>query len=639
MVDLAQEKTILLKMVIKELEQKRKVVSLSPDEISNNFEYSFENAFCKIYGSHENFNNIREYKPILIVDNIDGIEPESKKDKFIDFIWKNFDSFLLTSATKQKDINNDKIKSISGYTINGFSLKQRNSLISKICACFNFADEENIEKIKTAVSISFASCSMLDLSSPYFVLEICNKIIVDELYKQQNVSDAFSLVFINDINNRIIQFGRKENLEDYLNVLSEISFEVCLHQKSIYFDFDLISRSIKKCKEDYKNIKLSVDEFSDVFLQSGLVQRIDSSNYKISHNSILAYLASRKVCTEYKDGNYEVISNLYKNVEIGLNGDILLFVLYQLKETAVLFKIKDLLDEALQSYEEINLNKKNNPILKMKKNYGPETKKQAESKKELIDRLDSSEKKNLKEIDSKEKKALDNKNDDDVFVKTIQRAFKLIEILSKAVAGFKTELKHEKRMILTKCAISSLLKVFYAIFDVSEKDAESLHNIFEDFKEEKARIAKKDGKDDKEIKALLSDFNYENFVYDIMTTNLLNDMTYISKVMISNVSFEVIKELENEENYFCYKLFQLIAFQQSGVMQSNFLNCLEEIKKHEKNSLGNLMLSNRVVRVFAITNYLNASEFNKLSSISGINKQRLLIYKAKANSEKKLKNK
>ena len=83
----------------------------------------------------------------------------------------------------------------------------------------------------------------------------------------------------------------------------------------------------------------------------------------------------------------------------------------------------------------------------------------AENKQEFIDRLDSEEKKQIKEIESNEQQALKENNQNDIFIKTIQRALKLIEILTKAVSGFKTELKHNKRTELAECAVSSLLRV------------------------------------------------------------------------------------------------------------------------------------------------------------------------------------
>ena len=626
-------KTTLIKRIMKELELKQFVLHISHDEISNNFESVIENSFYKVYGYHKNFNDIKQLNPVMFVDGIDLVDTEARRNKFIDFVWVNFDSFLFCSSTKQSELNNNKIQSMSGYVIHGFSLKQRNSYISKICACFDTLSDDEIEKIKSAVEISFASCSLLDLTNPYFILEICIKIITDELYMQQNVSDAFSLIFINDINNRIIDYGKKENLEDYLNVLSEISFRVCHDQKSILFDSCVIDESVKKCKEDYKNIKISYNDFLNTFLQSRIMIKCDNDNYKICHNSVLAYLASRKICTEYKSGNFEILSELYKNVEVGINGDILLFVLYQLKETSVLFKIRDLLNDALSGYEEINLDTRNNPILRMKKDYGPETQRQAENKQEFIDRLDSEEKKQIKEIESNEQQALKENNQNDIFIKTIQRALKLIEILTKAVSGFKTELKHNKRTELAECAVSSLLRVFYAVFDVSEKDAEELHDIFEKFKEEKIRIAKHEGKNEKAIESFVSEFSFENFVYDIMTTNLLNDMSYLAKVMISNVSIEVIKQLNSTNNWFCYKLFQLIAFQQSGALQTNFIRCLEEIMKENK-FIGNTEIVRRVVRVFSITNSIKSNDLDRLSAISGIKKKQLLLYNTKKTDAK-----
>ena len=623
-------KTILLNRLMLEFEDKKDILLLAADEITNNFTTCIENTYEKIYGRKLSFFDIKQRNTIILVDNIDKIDKLSKKEKFISFLFENFESFVVTSETKQKDFNNDEIKSIFGFTIQGFSLKQRNNFIEHICYSFNTLNSDDVELIKKAVSISLASCSLLDLTSPYLVFEITRKIIIDELYKQQNVSDAFSLIFINDVNNSIIECGRKEYLEDYLNVLSEIAFEVTQKQQSINFGFDLITRSIKKCKEEYKNIKLSNDEFISTFLDSGIICRVDADNYKISHNSVLSYLASRKICFDFKDGNNETVSGLYKNIEVGLNGDILLFVLYQLKETSVLFTIKNLLEEALNQYPEINLDTRNNPILRMKEDYGPETKQQAENKKEFIDRLDAEEKKKIEQAEKKEESALDKTNDDDLFIKTIQRALKLIEILSKAVGGFKSELKHTKRFELAHCAISSLLRVFFAIFDVSEKDAKSLHDYFEEFKEEKTRVAKNSGKREKEVAALFEGFNFENFMYDIMTTNLLNDMSYIAKVMSSNVSFEVIKELNSEDNPFCFKLFQLISYQQSGVHKQIFINSLRDINEQRDGFIGNKLLTNRVVRVFTITNSLNNSELSQLSSACGLKRQSLVLYQAKS---------
>lgn len=618
-------KTIFLKHFANYLSEKTNAIFISFDDISSNFETTIENAFYSCYGQRKSFEELSSFPSVLIVDGLDQIESTSKRNKFIEFINDNFEFVVVSTSKKVSDLNNDILKTYSRLSVNGFSYKQRNEYIRKICKVNGVENEEDINLIVNATSIAFSSCSMLDLTSPGYILLLVNKIISEQLYRVQNVSDAFTLIFEHDINNKILKYGKRDNLEDYLNILANIAFKVIENSEITYFNLEFIKDSVTYCKNLYKNIKLSFDDLFQVFIESGIICKVGDDKFKFNHNSLLAYFASREICTRYKSGSDDVIKKIYENIEIGLNGDILLFVLHELKETRILFLIKNLLDNALSVYSEINLNSKNNPILKMVKNYVPETKEQAENRSEFIKRLDNSEKKHIKKIDEKEDKALKKNNEFDEFQKTIRRALKFIEILAKASAGFKTELVAVKREELMKCSISSLLKVFYALFDISEEEAKEFHDEFENYKISRADILRKKGFSENAISKLDDKLTFENYIYDIMTTNLLNDLTYIARVMTSKVSSSFIDNIYDESNSMSYNLFKLVAYEEHGDMKEKFINLVQNIFRDSSTDIGHKYLVKRIVRVFSITNYLDRSELARISNASSMNKQKLLL--------------
>lgn len=629
-------KTILAYKILEHFNSSNKkcvYISASEDELSNNCESEIKKAIFKLYGNNEGLYEYIKQLPkedkVIIFDDFHSIKSKTKRNAYLDFINEFFGIKILFSSyrVEQTNWNKQDFSTFSLFSICGFSIKQRREFVEKICDVFGLKKEETINDVLNATSISLANCSTLDMSSPYLLLALVVKIISDKLYINQKVSNAFSLIFEMDINNSLSLAGRKEDLESYLLVLSEVAFAVYKRNDETFFTNEELASSLRKCKDDYKNIFIDFDEILDIFLKSKIIKKSQDDTYRFQHNSYLAYFVSQKIVELFREGDKTEIAYLCDNIVEGLNGDIFLFVIYELNQVNVLYNIKNTLDEALQSYEEINLEKRNNPILKKEIIYKPETKQQAESKKQMIERLDTGERKRINTAHESEQHALDKKeyDEDDALFRTLQKAWKLLEVLAKSTSGFNREIKANKRIELMKFISSMTFKILYATFDISEEVADELIKFFEDIKAKEIENAKAEGKSKQYIDKI-NEFSFQNFMYDRITTSMLNAILNVCKLMLSDASVPFISELDDADNDFCHKMFQLSAYELTGKIDL-FMRLFEDVYTNKKTSAGNKYLMERIMRVFIIRNNVSSSVIDKLVNITKKDKVVLLRYK------------
>lgn len=596
---------------------------VSSNDIHKILKTTFEDTYGDDKALYNLYQNMPSEKKVFVFDDFDYIS-SGVQQTWLKYLENKAQFYVLSTSD---DLFNKKIMDLSDgcytYTCCGLTIKQREEYIRRICMYMNVDEDYEIEKIIKAVSIATSGCSLLDITDPSLMFYLVVKIIEDKSYLEQNVADAFSIVYEHNINDALSSAGDREKLDDYHLLLQQIAYSIVTKKNSLVFDFNEFNESYLKIREEYGNISIDVNEAISVFINSQILKKVENNKYKFDHNSLISYFASSIFIDQNNMHKYDEINKLVNSINYGLNSEILLFIIYRTHSLELLRSVVTTLEKMVDGVEEINLQKKNNPFLAKTIKYTPEKEGQAETKKQLVDRLDKSEKKAISSIKKKEDSVLS--NNDEAFIAKVKSITKLIEMIAKSCAGFKTILKKPERIQYMNIATSSVLKLVHMIFIISDNEANEIIDSFEKEKSDVIDKLKEKDPNDPRIRKI-DKLKFEEYAYDLITTYVLNIMTFLSRLMITDKSKNFINNVYNEDNYFCYKLYQLICYETDSD-KTNFLKCLIDIYESKNVRIENKYLAGRVVRMFVIHNRPSNSELDKISHITNIEKKNLLLYR------------
>lgn len=584
---------------------------------------AFESQYRNSDSAFDIFQNSPKEEKIIFVDGFENVKKSYKRTEFMDYLNDKFGKIVIASNRQ-----NGSMKELLGqyfdedlmFSVCSFSVKQRIAFYENYLKTKNITKENEISSIINAVEASVASCSILDTSDPSYLLPLIVHIFTNKSYMERDTENAFSIIFEHSLRDAILSVSSSETLDDYISIIQLIAYHTVVEKDSAYFDLSDISQCTKARKKDFTHIKLTDDEVLNVLVESRLVCK-EEDDYRFERNSYLAYFASLEVIRLFQSGRPKSFEHIMENIVHGINGDIFVFVIYQLKKIDVFYNIHDTLDGLLKNFDEISFEAKNNPILKKNKKLIPETKAQAENKKQLYDRLEKNDRRRIDNARKSEKDAFDDTSDKEI--NALNKIWKLVEISCKVIAGFSNEIESETRSLFLEKTLSAALKIVNLLF--SFKDDKEIEEIEKDFEEKKNKwieLAKERNEDPKRIKKV-ENLDIVHAMYDTLTTFILNFETSMSIIMSSRVSLPIIADIK-EDNFF-RKLFKIITYTEAG----NFKGFCTQIKPIyddlEKNK-EQVLIVNRVVRVFTIKNGLDDNQRKELSAITHIPQIKLIEF-------------
>lgn len=240
-----------------------------------------------------------------------------------------------------------------------------------------------------------------------------------------------------------------------------------------------------------------------------------------------------------------------------------------------------------------------------------------ENKEDYNKRRDLQERKLLKskENQTNEKKfsPLETENESNDVLKVI----KLIEIISKGVSGYKHLIKNNNRIRMFEIVTSSLYKLIYKVFDLSNQEYEEFYNEFTN------RIIEKDpNKTSVEIEKQIT-----NLLYDLLSTFSLNIITGISNIFVTKNSIEIVNSIPdyNEKNELLFNnvLLKCICFERYG-HEEKFINYVisvfDELKTFDQKNM-----IKRILFHFIISKSLNYQNLEKLCSKLNLNREKIFL--------------
>ena len=207
------------------------------------------------------------------------------------------------------------------------------------------------------------------------------------------------------------------------------------------------------------------------------------------------------------------------------------------------------------------------------------------------------------------------------WMKAITKSLKLLEISSKAIAGFKTEIEAGDRELLLETTVSSALRLVNFMYRFTPEDIDFAEKDFQKWKNDKIERMQKENKSANEI-SKIEEETLTHLFYDHLTTMVLNLMTSLARLMTSKTSIPFIENMSADDSF--RKLFVVIAYGEYG-SNTKFLSYFSKIIGGTKD-LGFKLILKRVARVFVITHSLSVTEMNQLAIACGYPRDKFYLY-------------
>ena len=515
-------------------------------------------AFEDIYGTDEKIRKEFEALPkeerIALVDNFSSLENDQRKNEWFSYFKDNYGIVIFSIASsynpKDRILEDTFIDPEHRYQLLGLTAKKRENLAFKI-GKIKGIEERYFVDLFNATERALKSSSLLDYTDPEDLILALEEIADKKLYLERNTSGVFTEIFTYSIDTSIVGASSLERLEDAKLVISLIAFEVITSKQNYDVTKEIIEKKTRFCSDKFDSFNLTSERVETILLDSGIAYRKSDGVFRFRRNAFLSYFAALEYQRLFNDDVTEPIEVLLSETDHGLNGDILLFLCFVMKNKKMFLKIMDVLNGEFSSYEPLSISKKNNWLLDEDKNYIGKPKQK--SHEQRIDELDKTEQKNLPEAATKEEKMLEKTSDDSV--SRIEKCFRLLEILFKAVSGFKMSFDKIQRKEILDSAINAERRMLQYVFDYSNTDYVAEDKAFSEYKQR--QIERHQEWSPNKKKAFL-DLSLKSYYRSLLFDTIYMSEIAFSSMAASSVSLPIISALDNEDYQNC--LFKLGSY-------------------------------------------------------------------------------
>lgn len=621
-------KSSLLHRLFEEIRKQVWAVFLQcEDGFTSNPEKSIRIAYEQEYYysdlNYEDFVRAPKEEKVIIVDSFEELRSETIRTKYLEYFNEKFGSVIIAvpnSTFNAKTIfSNSNFDPNHSFEISGFSMSKRKELYSNIAKKHDIDLEADIDLIFNTIESALSLGSVVDTSDPGFLVEIASDIIKDKFYLERDTKNGFSEAFQHSINTALLSVVSAKFLDDYYSLLSQLAADMAFIHKSRCFDAVQLQNAMNERKKKFEIKFQPFDEVLRNLLSSGIIVA-EKDKYRFERNSLHSFFAAKEVVRLYQKGDTKYLDAATEDITYGIYGDIVMFAAYQLQRVDVFFKMQDILSKSLEGVPELSYDKKNNPILEKNTQLIPETEQQAETRKQFYDRLDKGEKKAIADAPKTESQVFEEKADN-TWVNSITKALKLLEISSKAISGFKTEIEAGDREVLLDATVSSALRLINFMYFFTPEDIDNIERDFGKWKASRIEKMKEEKKPQKAIEKMENE-TITHVFYDYLTTMVLNVLTGMANIMTSKTSLPFIDKLDDSDSF--RKLFILIAYSESG-SNKRFLSYFTDLMNSAKD-LGFQLILKRVARVFAITHTLSVAELDRLAIACGYKRDKFYLF-------------
>lgn len=612
-------KTTLLHYLFNYYCQNDKYVFFSYQE---DFKYQYDKTIKHIISdnykelSYNLFKQESLDKKILLIDDFDF----SISKDFIDQLKKDFGYIVLVgnSLGLDKEITKTiKNSDFSFLRIERFSLQQKLTLIDNVKNSLN--SNVSIDNINKCLNAIISKDNILDMTLPYYLSIVIEKIIKEKLYEERNTNNSFNLVFENNIQNKIAYAFSSDKVDIIHLALRKIAFRIFnknVNECYIITHND-IEEVLNEINNDYK-IKINSHDFCDKLIKQGLLRNEEIDTFRFAKNNIYSFFVAKYLDDlKTNDENIdEYIDKLSNNITFGNYSDILLFLAYFYKSDSFFKNIIDKINDIYANNEELSLDKHNSYVIQRKIKDNVDYQNKYEQRKSLINRIDKNERSEIKrrEAITDEEIYSDNHMNDEL--EKDMKVIKLMEIVAKGVNSYNIQIKYDLRLSMFNSLMSFVYKIVYSIFDFSDKEYEDLYNtIVDEFLKNNPEAEKKKIEDE-----------VTKQLYDIMTTFLLNISTSIIGIACSSQSLRVMNDIPDNDNnnnqIFNNVLIKTIFYERFGNEQYFYDYVMKTYPKIVDE--GNRSLIKRVFAHFVTTTGMSSDKIDACCSKLKLKKKTIL---------------
>jgi hypothetical protein len=362
-------KTTVLKYLHKKLISDNIVLFTNGYELKSirNPKKLLKNLFLNQYQDviEEKFYKYNINQRILIIDDAEN------KTEFINKLQNYFGKIIITlTKTKSDKIIDIIMKDIlnkdetSLLEINYFYRKKRVELAKRMYTTImknngrevnNRAINKFTVKFNNVIEtrLSFFGLSPLNIFFLVYHLAIKNN---------EEFRNIYNDVFTSNLTMQIKRSADKNELKNYkpyVTATQKIAFEMNKNTTN-FMTSNQINDVIIKYNKDY-NQAVKLREYLNVMSESKILVEPELDHWYFNNKNFLAYYASQEYVylSNYYEKNKHIFNDLLKNIHIGVNDKILLFLAFSQQNERIIIEILRQSDMLFEGIDEMELNKFN----------------------------------------------------------------------------------------------------------------------------------------------------------------------------------------------------------------------------------------------------------------------------------------
>lgn len=501
---------------------------------------------------------------IVFVDDFDLIKDEKNQDYLIEYLKQYFGIIIFTNNTNsivdiEETFKEKYALDISTVNINRFTMRQRTNLINKIGKLFETDikhDEPN-----SSIEVNLEHTPELKMLGNTFMIQfIYTSIMQGNLFSG---TDKFDAMFEKILKDNIIANSNERNRNLYFIILQQLAMEMHKNRLNSVPD-SYIAKIVESYNQEYGN-KVNYIDFVKCMISSNILKEYDCNQYVFVNRLYLAYFVAKQICKEVNNDNDNTELNyVINNVCFGINGDILLFIIYMMQRTNLLFSINDQLKKITGQWSMFSFEKKNINFLMKKKNVLAIENIDDSDIKEVHDSAVEVEKEHM-ELVTYEYKGIYDYDEKDTSKQANQwkSALKLLELLARGLNSFCDELPVKDKSIIIDSIYQESNRLLFNILETVDIN-------FQDFVDVIIKNLKKDEEKSENIV-----INYMLFFIDAFYYNICS-MCASSNTMYAISEF--YKKIQKTMDIQIFELEWLSCSNKKAVFQSNLKGFLDVYK-------------------------------------------------------------
>lgn len=376
-------------------------------------------------------------------------------------------------------------------------------------------------------------------------------------------TDKFDAMFEKILKDYIIANSNESNRNLYFIILQQLAMD--MHKKRLNSVPDShIATIVESYNQEYGN-KVNYIDFVKCMISSNILNKYDCNQYVFVNRLYLAYFVAKQICKEVNNDNDNTELNyVINNVCFGINGDILLFIIYMMQRTNLLFSINNQLKNITEQWSMFSFEKKNINFLMKKKNVLAIENIDDSDIKEAHDSAVEVEKEHM-ELVTYEYKGIYDYDEKDISKQTNQwtSALKLLELLARGLNSFCDELPVKDKSIIIDSIYQESNRLLFNIL-------ETVDSNFQNFVDVIIKNLKKDKEKSEDIV-----INYMLLFIDAFYYNICS-MCASSNTMYAISEF--YKKIPKTMDIQIFELEWLSCSNKKAVFQSNLKGFLDEYK-------------------------------------------------------------